>query len=78
MDWFLVGTSQAKLDLEDLLETYDPDPKELNVSPIEFLSDVEMDIGIIADCGEGKPVGEICCVVEGTALASLSGITRRG
>ena len=78
MDWFLVGTSQAKLDLEDLLEMYDPDPKELNVSPIEFLSDAETDIGTIADCGEGKLVGEICCVVEGTALASLSGIARRG
>jgi hypothetical protein len=81
IDWFLVGTSHPKLDLEDLLDRYDPDPRELNVSPFELLSDTEIDLDArvgCADCGEGKPLKDIGCTVEGKAFASFSGMTLRG
>ena len=52
MGWLFVGTSHAKLDLEDLLDRYDADPRELKVSPLELLSDTEIDLDAIGRCAD--------------------------
>jgi hypothetical protein len=63
--------------LEDLLDRYDPDPRELKVSPLELRSDKEIDLEAMLGCadgGEGEPVEDIRCAVGETAFASCSGI----
>ena len=50
MGWLFVGTSHAKLDLEDLLDGYDADPRELKASPLQLLSDTEIDPEAIGGC----------------------------
>jgi hypothetical protein len=52
MDWLFVGTSHARLDLEDVLDTYDAGPRELKVSPLELLSDTEIDREAIGGCAD--------------------------
>lgn len=80
MDWFFVGTSHAKLDLEDLLDRYDEDPRELKVSPLELLSDTEIDLEAIgghADRGEERLVEAVECALERKDFASSSGVVLR-
>jgi hypothetical protein len=80
MDWFFVGTSHAKLDLEDLLDRYDADPRELKVSPLELLSDTEIDLEAIgghADGGEEILVEAVEWALERKDFASSSGIAVR-
>jgi hypothetical protein len=50
MGWLFVDMSHAKLDLEDLLDWYDADPRELKASPLELLSDTEIDPEAIGGC----------------------------
>src|SRR5277367_3487380 len=74
VDWFFVGTSHAKLDLEDLLDRYDADPRELKVSPLELLSDTEIDLEAIggrADRGEEGLAEAVECALERKDFASF-------
>lgn len=67
--------------MEDLLDRYDADPRELNVSPVELRSEREIDCDAIMGCadrGDGKPVGDICCAVGETAFVSCSGAVLLG
>jgi len=80
MDWFFVGTSHAKLDLEDLLDKYDADPRELKVSPLELLSDTEIDLEAIggrADRGEERLAEAVECALERNDFASFSEVALR-
>jgi hypothetical protein len=64
----VVGTSQAKLDLEDFLDRYDTDPRELNASPFELRSEREIDCDALAVCAEW---GDVCWAVAETAFVSF-------